>query len=78
MNRTPDKWLKLMLHMRNAPPAIHHCIFPNADASQGAANRMRNVARNHPTWCPMTIIQRGCDVWVIKEEFVQKVVINDE
>jgi hypothetical protein len=72
------RWLKLMLHLYNAPAAVHHCVFSEADAACDAANRMRHVVTEHPTWCPMTIMQRGCNVWIIKNDHIQKVVITDE
>ena len=78
MNQTPDKWMKLMLYLQNATPAIHHCIFSSIGAGHNAADRMRAVIKQNPTWFHMTILQRGCDVWAIKDMYTQKVVINDE
>lgn len=78
VNQTHEKWMKLVLHLYNAPPAVHHCIFQDADTGIRAASAMRNIVNSHPTWFPITIIQRGCDVWVIKNESIQKAVIHDD
>ena len=67
-----------MLHLQNATPAVHHCIFSSPSVASNAADRMRAAIKQNPTWFHMTILQRGCDVWAIKDMCIQKVVINDE
>ena len=77
LNRTPDKWMKLMLHLQNAVPGVFQLIFPDAETARKAANRMSTAVDRHPTWFQMLVAQRGCSVYVIKTQHVQKVVIKD-
>ncbi len=73
-----QKWLKLMLHLQNAVPGVFQLIFPDAKAARTAQHRMSCVVDTHPGWFHMLIVQRDCCVYVVKTQYVQKVVIRDE
>jgi hypothetical protein len=78
LNRTPEKWMKLMLHLQNAIPGVFQLVFPDEKAASGAAKCMVELVNRRPTWFKMLVIKRGCTVCVIKTQYVQKVVIKDE
>lgn len=78
MAKVPDRWLKLMLHLQNAVPGVFQLIFPDVEAARKANRRISSVVERHPSWFPMVVCQRDCCVYVIKTQYVQKVVIRDE
>ena len=78
LKKVPHKWLKLMLHLQNSAQGVFRLVFPDVKAAKDAQHRMHNMMDAHPGWFQMLITQRGCDVYVIKNQCVQKVVIRDE
>lgn len=77
LGRTPGKYLRLMHHFQNGLPGAYHVMFSNAESARKASARMKNTMDRNPGWFSLVIIQRGCDVYVIKTQHVQKVVIDD-
>jgi hypothetical protein len=78
LGRTPEKWLKLMLHLQNSMPSTFRLVFPDEASASNAGSKLIRVIQRQPTWFDVVITRRGCDVYVIKTQDVQKVVIVDE
>lgn len=78
LGQTPEKWLKLMLHLQNAIPGVFQLIFPDVEAARKATHRMTNAVDRHSEWFHLIICQRGCGVYVIKTQYIQQVVLKDE
>jgi hypothetical protein len=78
ISNVPHRWLTLLLHLQNAVPGVFQLIFPDAQAARDAQHRMSKSMATHPTWFHMLIVQRDCCVYVIKTQYVQKVVIGGE
>lgn len=76
--RTPDKWLRLMLHFQNSIPTIFRITMPDKESAKFVRARLDHVQVRQPTWFNMLVILRGCDVFVVKLDRVQEVVIKDE
>ena len=77
LGNVPHKWQRLLLHLQNAVPDTFRCVFPDVETARDAGRKMLMVIRRRLTWFNMEICVRGCDVYVIKTDRVQKVVIRD-
>lgn len=78
MGKVPGKWLKLMLHFQNTTTGVFRCVFPDNQTAKKSAHCMTSTMEKHPNWFTMVVCQRGCDVYLIRKEHAQKVVIKDE
>ena len=78
MRGAHNKWLALMNHIRHSAPVVYQCIFPDAQKAQDAVRCMLVAVERNPTWFKVLILRRGCNVFVIKEDQIQKAVIVDE
>jgi hypothetical protein len=78
IGRTARRWLKLMLHFQNAVPGAFHLPFPDRATAHKVAHRMTNAMEDRSEWFNMLVIQRENNVYVIKPQHMQKVVIRDE
>jgi hypothetical protein len=52
--------------------------LPDADEAKIVRMRLNSVLHRNPTLFNVVITQRECDVYVVKTDAVQKVVIRDE
>ena len=77
LGRTPEKWLKLMLRLQNSLIGTYQLTFPDVETARNAAKNIKAVMDKDPTWFQLVSIQRGCNIYVIKTQHVQKVVIRD-
>jgi len=78
MSGTSEKWLKLMLHLQNSLVGTYQLTFRDVEAARNAAKSIKAVMDKDPTWFQLVSLQRGCNIYIIKTQFVQKVVICDE
>ena len=76
--QTEDKWLKLMLHFNNSIPMVFRIKCTDPEAAGEVRKRLAHVMNRQPTWFNMVIAQRQCDVYVVKCDRAQDVVIKDE
>jgi hypothetical protein len=76
--KTTDKWYRLMLYFQNALPTAFRICLPDADEAKIVRMRLNSVLHRNPTLFNVVITQRECDVYVVKTDAVQKVVIRDE
>lgn len=72
-----NKWMKLLLYMQNSPVAVFTMKFDDHDKARVMMLRLKRSIINQPTWFTLTIIQRGCDLYIIKPDKVKKVVVVD-
>lgn len=77
LGRDSERWLKLMLHLQNSLPGVFRCMFDDEQTARTAAHRMCANINRHPSWFNMVVCQRGCEVYVIKTQYVQKVMIRE-
>ena len=77
LNNVPEKWVKLLLQLQNALPGAFQLVFPDAKTAQSASSRIRAAIDRYPVWFHMVICQRDRCVYVIKTQYVQKVMIRD-
>jgi hypothetical protein len=76
LGRTPEKWLKLMLHLQNSIPSTFRLVFTDEASASDAGSKLNRVIQRQPTWFNTVITRRGCDIYIIKTQGVQKVVIE--
>lgn len=76
LSNVPEKWLKLMLHLQNSSPGAFQLIFPSAKEAKNASKSMWAVMKRNPTWFPLVLMQRDCSIYVIKTQYVRKVMIQ--
>ena len=73
-----NKWLNLLHCLNNSVPHIFAIQCKDETEAKYTAHWMQNVITGHQTWFPMVIIRRGSEVYVIKTQFSQKVVVHRE
>ena len=73
-----NKWLALLNHIRHSAPAVYQITFSTSRQAGDSAKYMTATMERNPTWFEMAIVHKGCNVWVIKSEHIQKAVIVDE
>lgn len=78
MAKVPEKWQKLMLWFQNTPGAVFRCTFPDRQTAKKHVHAMESVINRHPSWFTLLVSLRGNDIYVIRTEKAQKVVILDE
>ena len=71
-----QKWQMLLLYMQNSPNASFRMKFDNHDQARDTYQRLHKTMLNRPTWYNLIICIRDCDVYVIKPDKAQKVVIQ--
>ena len=72
-----QKWMKLLLYMQNSPQPVFIMNFDDHDKARVMMLRLKRSIMYQPTWFTLTIIQRGCDLFIIKPDKVKKVVVVD-
>ena len=76
MRNVPDKWQRLLLHLQNAPETAVRIVFPTSRKAAYARDSMRKSMYNQE-WYSLLVTVRGCDVYVINIDRVQKVRLID-
>ena len=71
------KWLALMNYIRHSAPAVYQINFPDSKKASDVAKRLYSTVERNPTWFDVVIINKGCTVYVIKNDNIQKVVLKD-
>ena len=72
-----QKWQKLLLYMQNKPHEAFIIKFDDAKEARIALLRLKRSIDYNPSWYNLDMFQRGCNVYVIKPDIAQKVVITD-
>lgn len=72
----PDKWLALMNHIRHSAPAVYQLTFADRDTAEKSARKIYTTMVRNPTWFEVEIIRKGCDVYIIKKDCIQKAVVK--
>ncbi len=72
------RWENLLLWMQNSATGSFHLVFKDVHAASVAAISMCQHLDKHYSWFSMVVVRRGCDIYVIKTQNTQKVVIRDE
>lgn len=78
IGNSPQKWHDLLLLLKNATPTAFCLEFPDWQLAKDAARRILHQVEKYSSWFPMVVARRGCNVYVVKTPFAQKVVIKDE
>lgn len=76
--KVPQRWQKLLLYLQNRIPDAFVLEFPDAVAAKRAASCISRVLSDGVPGCSMISTQRGCNVYVVKLQNAQKVVIHEE
>lgn len=71
-------WFRLLTHLKNSIPHSFRLVFSDETSARKAAKGMGNSITDQPQFAGMVVCRRGCEVYVIKTDFAQKVVIRDE
>lgn len=74
---TYQKWQRLLLYMQNKPHEAFIIKFDDVKDARAAMLRLRRAIDYNPSWYNLDMFQRGCNVYVIKPDKAQKVVIQD-
>ena len=72
-----QRWQKLLLYMQNSPNVSFRIKLDDHDQANYAYQRLYKSMLNRPTWYNLVLCLRGCDIYVIKPDKAQKVVIQD-
>ena len=78
IGNSQQKWHDLLLLLRNSTATSFCLEFPDWQLAKDAARRILHQVEKYSSWFPMVVARRGCDVYVVKTPFAQKVVIKDE
>lgn len=78
LGRTPGRYLRLMHHLQNGLPGVYRVMFSDVETARNASKQIKAILDRHPTWFDLVVMQRGCDIYVIKNHVVKKVVIGDD
>lgn len=76
VNRTPEKWVKLVTYFRHSGKPLHMCVFPDVQTAKNAHSRLGKAIDY--ACCNMVVVRRDCVVYVMNPMMAQKVVIDDE
>lgn len=71
------KWQRLLLYIQNTPGAVFIMEFDDYEEARCVMMRLYKSIAYHPTWYNLTIIQRKGNLYIIKPNMAQKVVITD-
>lgn len=72
-----QRWQRLLLYMQNSPHTSFRMRFEDHDKARDTLQRLHKTMMNRPSWYDLVLCQRGCDIYVIKPDKAQKVVIQD-
>ena len=72
-----QKWQRLLLYMQNSTNSSFRMKFNSHEEAKDAYQRMHKAMSSRPTWYNLILCIRDCDVYVIKPDKAQKVVIQD-
>lgn len=78
LTKTHEKWVKLLLYFQNGLPGVYQIILPDAETATKTMKKLYAALGRHPSWFNLMISQRENLIYVIKTQFVQKVVLKDE
>jgi hypothetical protein len=77
MSPDPGKWITLMNYIRHSAPGAYQLTFPDRKTAERAARNIYTTVERNPTWFEVKIVRTGCDVFVIKKEYLQKAVVKN-
>jgi hypothetical protein len=72
-----QKWQKILLFMQNKPHEAFIIKFTDVKDARIAMMRLKRSMDYNPSWYNLDMFQRGCNIYVIKPDKAQKVVIQD-
>ena len=73
-----QRWMKLALYMQNSPHESFRIKCDDQEKARATYNRLRvMISYERPTWFNLVVCLRGSDIYVIKQDRAQKVVIQD-
>lgn len=76
LKNTPKKWMKLMLYFQNTPGMVFRCVCPDRETARKYVHCMESAVRCQPGWFTLLVCHRGNDIWVIRSDKAEKVVIQ--
>lgn len=71
-----QKWQKILLYMQNKPHEAFIIKFTDVKEARIALLRLKRSVAYNPSWYNLDMFQRGCNIYVIKPDNAQKVVIQ--
>ena len=72
-----QKWQRLLLYMQNSPNTLFRMKFNSHEKARDTYQRLHKAMLSRPTWYNLILCIRDCDVYVIKPDKAQKVVIHN-
>ena len=76
LNEATHKWLKLLLHLQNAPEAVHRLQCKDQPTARQIRHNLKSAMDNNPTWFNLVIVQRKETIFIIKTQQIQDVVLQ--
>ena len=71
-----EGWVKLLLHVQNSCVGGFQFIFDSSSDARKACQRMQVVLVRRSSWFHLIVFQREHCVYVFKEQYIQKAVIE--
>lgn len=78
VSRAHCKWQKLLVYLQNRIPDVFILEFPDELAAKRAEKNISRALRDGVPGCTMMHVHRGCNVYIVKLQNAQKVVIHEE
>ena len=72
-----QKWQRLLLMIQNSPHASFRIAFKDNEEARTVLQKLYRAIWDRPSWFNLVLCQRGCDIYIIKPDKAQKVVILD-
>lgn len=79
IGETHGKWGRLLQYFQSpSTNTVFRCVFPTKEAARTAKYSLASTIKRTPGSLPLLLVQKGCEMYVIKIVHAQEVLIHHD